>query len=163
MKTKKWLLILLVIFIIIQFFRPAKNIGIDATAFKNDISTIYIIPDSVHQILATACYDCHSNNTRYPWYNNIEPVTWWLSSHIKKGKSALNFSEFASYRIGRQYKKLGGLIKEVQSDGMPLSSYTLIHRDAILTPDQKDKLINWATAIQDSIKNNTPADSLITK
>jgi hypothetical protein len=157
---KKWLILLLVIFIIIQFFRPAKNSAADATASTNDISTIYMVPDSIHQLLKSNCYDCHSNNTEYPWYNNIQPVAWWLDSHVKKGKKALNFSEFAAYPTSRKYKKLGGLIKEVQSGGMPLSSYTLIHRYAILTPDQKKELINWASVIRDSIKTNTPADSL---
>jgi len=156
-------LVLLAIFIIIQFFRPAKNITADVSIHKNDISTIYFIPDSVHEILKTSCYDCHSNNTQYPWYNNIQPVAWWLSHHVKEGKRALNFSEFTSYPIRKKYKKLDGLIKQIQSDKMPLSSYTLIHRYAILTPNQKDKLINWATAIRDSIKANTPADSLVKK
>ena len=156
-------LVLLAAFIIIQFFHPTKNTTADISISKNDISTIYIVPDSVHQILKTSCDDCHSNNTQYPWYNNIQPVAWWLSHHVKEGKRALNFSEFTSYSIRKKYKKLDGLIKEIQSDKMPLSSYTLIHRYAILTPNQKDKLINWATAIRDSIKANTPADSLIKK
>jgi len=164
---KKYLFILFLVllsaFIIIQFFHPTKNISTDISIYKNDISTIYIIPDSVHQILKTSCYDCHSNNTQYPWYNNIQPIAWWLNHHVKEGKRALNFSEFASYSIRKKYKKLDGLIKEIQSDKMPLSSYTLIHRYAILTTDQKEKLINWATVIRDSIKTNTPADSLIKK
>jgi len=156
-------LVLLSVFIIIQFFHPTKNISTDISIYKNDISTIYIIPDSIHQILKTSCYDCHSNNTQYPWYNNIQPIAWWLNHHVKEGKRALNFSEFVSYSIRKKYKKLDGLIKEIQSDKMPLSSYTLIHRYAILTTDQKEKLINWATVIRDSIKTNTPADSMIKK
>ena len=160
---KKMLIVLFVIFIVIQFFRPAKNIAADASSFKNDITTIYTIPDSVHSILQASCYDCHSNNTLYPWYNNIQPVAWWLNRHIQNGKRALNFSEFATYTIQRKYKKLNGIIKEIKSDGMPLSSYTLIHRYAILTPEQKSLLIGWATIICDSIKANTPPDSLIKK
>jgi heme-binding protein len=160
---KKWLLILLGILIVIQFFRPAKNMATDPAAFKNDITSIYAVPDSVHKILEASCYDCHSNNTQYPWYNNIQPVAWWLNNHVTNGKNALNFSEFATYPIRRKYKKLDGLIKEIQSDGMPLSSYTLIHRYAILSPGQKSALVNWATTIRDSIKANTPADSLIKK
>jgi hypothetical protein len=157
---KKFLLILLIIFIAIQFFRPVKNIAMDGSAFKNDISTIYIIPDSIHHILEASCYDCHSNNTAYPWYNNIQPVAWWLNKHIQNGKNALNFSEFASYTLQKKYKKLNGLVKEVRSDGMPLSSYTIIHRYAILSANQKDELIKWASSITDSIKANTSADSL---
>jgi hypothetical protein len=159
-KLRNIFLLLLAIFIIIQFFRPAKNIAPDATAYKNDISTVYIIPDSIHQLLKSSCYDCHSNNTQYPWYNNIQPVAWWLNNHVSNGKKALNFSEFATYPIRRKYNKLDGLVKEVQSGDMPLSSYTLIHRYAILNPDQKKELIDWATILRDSIKANTPADSL---
>jgi hypothetical protein len=159
---KKLLIILLLVFIVIQFFHPAKNKAA-ASSFKNDISTIYKMPDSVHNILQASCYDCHSNNTVYPWYNNIQPVAWWLNRHIQNGKHALNFSEFADYNIQRKYKKLNGVIKEIRSDGMPLSSYTLIHRYAILSPDQKNILITWAITICDSIKANTPADSLIKK
>ncbi len=160
---KKIFIALLIIFILIQFFRPSKNQASDPAAFAKDISIVYIVPDSVHQILTASCYDCHSNNTAYPWYNNIQPVAWWLHHHISEGKNALNFSEFASYTIQRKYKKLNGIVKEIKTDGMPLSSYTLIHRYAILTPEQKSLLINWASAISDSIKANTPADSLMKK
>ena len=157
---KKILIFLLVIFIVIQFFHPAKNQAMDNAAFAGDISTVYNVPDSVRQILTVSCYDCHSNNTNYPWYNNIQPVAWWLNHHVTQGKKELDFSEFASYPISRKYKKINAIIKEIKSDGMPLSSYTLIHRNAILSPEQKDLLINWATIISDSIKANTPADSL---
>jgi hypothetical protein len=160
---KKWLLILPGLLMIIQFFRPTKNIATDPAAFKNDITIVYAVPDSIHQVLVASCYDCHSNNTQYPWYNNIQPVAWWLNYHVTDGKKALNFSEFASYPIRRKYKKLDGIVKEIGSDGMPLLSYTLIHKYAILTPDQKSALINWATTIRDSIKANTPADSLVKK
>ena len=157
---KKIILFLFVVFIIIQFFRPAKNIATEPDAFAHDISTIYSVPDSIHEILEASCYDCHSNNTHYPWYNNVQPVAWWLSHHINNGKHGLNFSEFASYRIGKQYRRFGGIIKEIKSGGMPLSSYTLIHRYAILSTNQKNMLSDWATQIMDSIKVNTPADSL---
>jgi len=157
---KKILIFLLIIFIVIQFFHPAKNQAMDNAAFAGDISMVYNVPDSVRKILTASCYDCHSNNTNYPWYNNIQPVAWWLNHHVTQGKKELDFSEFASYPISRKYKKINAIIKEIKSDGMPLSSYTLIHRNAILSPEQKDLLINWATIISDSIKANTPADSL---
>ncbi len=89
---KKILIILIIIFIGIQFFHPAKNIATNNTAFANDISTVYLIPDSVHQLLKTSCYDCHSNSTNYPWYNNIEPVAaWWLNNHINDGETCIKF------------------------------------------------------------------------
>jgi len=160
---KNILLLLLVALVIIQFIRPGKNISAPSTLLANDISKVYTVPDSVHQILQTSCYDCHSNNTTYPWYAKVQPVAWWLNNHIVEGKKEVNFSEFATYRIGRQYKKLDEIIKQVKEDEMPLYSYTLIHRNAILTANQKLTIANWATAIRDTIKAKYPADSLITK
>jgi hypothetical protein len=155
---KRFFLLLLVVFIFIQFFRPAKNISTDISA--NDITTKYAVPQDVQTILKTSCYDCHSNNTAYPWYNNIQPVAWWLADHIKEGKNELNFSEFASYRIGRQYKKLEEINKEVKEDEMPLESYTFIHGDAKLSEQQKLRIANWVNTLRDSIKTQYPEDSL---
>ena len=160
---KNILLILLVTLVIIQFIHPQKNISAPSTLFVNDIGKQYPVPDSVHQILQTSCYDCHSNNTSYPWYSKIQPVAWWLNNHIVEGKREINFSEFANYRVGRQYKKLEEIIKQVKEDEMPLSSYTLVHKNAILTTYQKLLLINWASTIRDTIKAKYPVDSLIMK
>lgn len=155
---KRILIALLIIFIAIQFIRPAKNRSEGISA--NDISTKYPVPDSVQAILKVACYDCHSNNTRYPWYAEIQPVAWWLNNHIKDGKSGLNFSEFTSYRIKKQFHRLDDINKQVKKNEMPLSSYTLIHTDAKLTEGQKLAIAAWATSIRDSIKAHYPPDSL---
>src|SRR5678816_163713 len=128
---KKILLILLLILVVIQFIRPQKNIHPGSQA--STISTIYTVPANVDSILVRACNDCHSNNTRYPWYNNIQPVTWYLNNHVIEGKEELNFDEFATYRISRQYHKLEEIKEQIEKDEMPLSSYTLIHRHAVLT------------------------------
>ena len=161
--VKPIFLLLLVVIIIIQFIHPPKNISSPDALLLNDISKVYGVPDSVNQVLQTSCYDCHSNNTIYPWYSKIQPVAWWLNDHIVEGKREVNFSEFATYRIGRQYKKLDEIIKQVKEDEMPLSSYTLIHRNAILTTGQKLVISNWAASIRDSIKAKYPPDSLIIK
>ncbi len=158
---KRILMALLIIFIAIQFIRPAKNRSEGISA--NDISTKYPVPDSVQAILKVACYDCHSNNTRYPWYAEIQPVAWWLNNHIKDGKSGLNFSEFTSYRIKKQFHRLDDINKQVKKNEMPLSSYTLIHTDAKLTEGQKLAIAAWATSIRDSIKAHYPPDSLVKK
>jgi len=158
---KRILIALLIIFIAIQFIRPAKNRSEGISA--NDISTKYPVPDSVQAILKVACYDCHSNNTRYPWYAEIQPVAWWLDNHIKDGKRGLNFSEFTSYRIKKQFHRLDDINKQVKKNEMPLSSYTLIHTDAKLTEGQKLAIAAWATSIRDSIKAHYPPDSLVKK
>ncbi len=163
MKNKKQIVInallgLLVLLVVIQFIRPARNLGNDNT---NHIAVKYPIPDSVEQILKVACYDCHSNLTEYPWYANIQPVTWWLQHHVNEGKEELNFSEFNTYRIFRQYHKMEEVIKMVDEGEMPLASYTLIHTDAKLSETQKQALEQWATGIRDNIKASYPADSLL--
>jgi len=155
---KRFFVLLVIAFIVIQFFRPAKNISEGVSA--GDITTKYTIPQDVQAALKTACYDCHSNNTSYPWYNNIQPVAWWLADHIKEGKKELNFSEFASYKIGRQYNKLEKINSEIKDGGMPLSSYTLIHKNAILNDQQKLSIASWVTSVRDSIKAHYPEDSL---
>ena len=151
--------ILLVAFITIQFFRPTKNKA-EGTS-SNDITKLYAVPPEVQTILKTSCYDCHSNNTEYPWYSYVQPVAWWLNNHIVDGKKDLNFSEFASYRIKRQYKKMEEINKLVKEDEMPLDSYLWIHKNSKLNTDQKLVIANWVKSVRDTIKANTPPDSLI--
>ncbi len=163
MKTffKRFLVILLVAFVIIQFFRPEKNVS--SVAAVHDISTKYAIPTDVQATLKASCYDCHSNNTKYPWYNNMQPVAWFLADHVKEGKKELNFNEFTSYSIGKQYRKLEAINGEVQDEAMPIESYTFIHRDEKLTELQKAGIKAWVTILRDSIKAQYPADSLVRK
>jgi hypothetical protein len=153
-------LLLLVLLVISQAFRPDKNKSGDTT---NNIDKTYPVPHDVQVILAKACNDCHSNLTRYPWYGEVQPVAWWLGDHVKDGKRHLNFDEFNSYRIGKQYKKLDECIDEVKEGEMPIGSYTLMHKDAVLTDAEKQTLINWCAGIRDSIKAKYPADSLVIK
>lgn len=158
---KRTFQILLLAFIVIQFIRPAKNKSEGISG--NDITKVYAVPEDVQTILKTSCYDCHSNNTVYPWYANIQPAAWWLNDHVQEGKRELNFSEFASYRIGRQYRKLEEINGEVKEDKMPLDSYLWIHKDAKLDEKQKLTLANWVTSVRDTIKANYPEDSLVRK
>ena len=146
---------LLIVLVFIQFIHPAKNV--DTTTTPQDITIMYPMPDSVHVILQKACYDCHSNTTRYPWYNNVEPVAFWLNNHIKEGKQHLNFSEFGSYPVAKQVKRLKNTAKEVEEGGMPLSSYLWIHKDAVLTPAKKTMLISWANGLAQRISMQAPA------
>lgn len=159
---RKILLILFAVFVIIQFFHPDKNTD-DSPAESNDISQVIAVSDNVQDILQKSCYDCHSNNTDYPWYAEVQPVGWWLNSDINNGKSELNFNEFATYNLRCRYKKLEEIMEEVKEDKMPLGSYTFIHKDAVLNKDQKLALSSWAGAAMDSMKANYPADSLLRK
>jgi hypothetical protein len=159
-KVLKVILIVLVIaFIIIQFFRPKKNSGEEIAA--NQITAAYKVPDNVQQILKVSCYDCHSNHTHYPWYDNVQPVAWVLEDHIVEGKKELNFSEFATYAISRRYKKFKEIQEQIKENEMPLFSYTIPHRNAVLSAEQKSTLINWAANSMKEMERQYPADSLV--
>jgi len=159
--VKKILAILLILLIIVQFFHPKKNETVASPA--NSIAAVFAVPDNVKKILAVSCNDCHSGQTAYPWYSKVQPVDWWLNNHIIEGKKELNFDEFASYRPRRQYKKMEEIIKQVKEDEMPLNSYTWIHKDAILTADQKQTLITWAEMNRTLMEQKYPLDSLVKK
>lgn len=124
------LILLLVILIIIQLIKPAKN---TSGNMANDITNKYPVPDNVMHTLKTACYDCHSNHSEYPWYWNFQPVAWFMSGDIEDGKQRLNFSDFYSYATWSQYRKLKEIGDEVKSGDMPITSYKLIHADARLS------------------------------
>jgi hypothetical protein len=150
-KKKIFLLGCALLFVAIQFARPQKNLS-TAPAGQDDLATHYAAPPEVRRILETACYDCHSDRTRYPWYAEVQPVGWFLASHVRDGKRELNFSEFAAYTTHTQAKKLEALSDRVEGRDMPLKSYTWIHRDAILTDGQITTLSDWAAALKDKIE-----------
>jgi hypothetical protein len=146
---KRIILIALTIFFALQFIRPAKNIAANENDnLKNDISQIYLVPENVKNILKASCYDCHSNNTYYPWYSNIQPVGLWMQFHVDEGKLELNFSEFASYNKSKQHKKLEEIIEEIKINRMPLPSYVKMHKGARLTQDEKNTVSNWINFLQ---------------
>jgi hypothetical protein len=149
---KKIIIFVVAILVIIQFFKPSKNVS--AAPQPNAIEQHYNVPQNVQSILHTACYDCHSNNTIYPWYNNVQPVEWWLASHINNGKRHLNFDEFYSYPLDKKRKKLSQIKETIEKDEMPLASYTLIHTDAKLSTDQKTQVLDWVKIMQATLPSN---------
>ena len=146
---KKILLSTGVVIIGIQFIRPTLNKS--NQVFNTDISKIVTTSDSVQILLENACYDCHSNNTNYPWYSNIQPVGWLMDNHIRKGKDELNYSEFGSYSPRRQLSKLIGIANSIRDDIMPLSSYKLMHKNSILSTYEKELLNKWVQEARDSL------------
>lgn len=142
--------ILLAALLVIQVFRPAKNLS---TAAPGPADLIVMHPPSaeVKDVLMRACYDCHSDNTHYPWYAEIQPVAWWLDSHIREGKEHFNFSRFGEYDLRRQKHKLDELVGEVQDGKMPLASYKIVHGDARLTKAEVAALVAWADDVQDQL------------
>lgn len=138
-----------VVIIALQFIRPTRN---ESPASPNDLIAMYAPPPEVKNLLLVACYDCHSNNTRYPWYAEIQPTGWWLAQHVADGKEHLNFSEFGAYPKFRQSQKLLEVADEVWDRSMPLDSYTWIHRDARFSEEQVELLIEWAEMLADEIE-----------
>ena len=138
-----------ILFIVLQFIRPVQNKN--GLVLSTDISKVIIIPDTVRTLLKDACFDCHSNNTDYPWYSNIQPTGWLMVYHIKEGKNQLNFSDFGNYSQRRQLSKLDGIANSLKDDIMPLKSYKIMHKSAQLSTGEKSLLINWAQQSIDSL------------
>ncbi len=149
-KVRTILFVGIAVFLLIQMYQPARNKD-NGQLSTLHFSKMYKVPDSLNIIITNSCYDCHSNNTRYPWYAYIQPARLIMEWHIKKGKKELNFSEFGNYSKRRQDSKLEGIIKQVKSGEMPLFSYTILHRNSKLTQQQKRKVLNWIDSIS---KNN---------
>ena len=142
-------LILFIGFIGLQFI--PKNLNQSNEMLPTDFTKTFEVPNDVQNILKTSCYDCHSNNTNYPWYNRIQPATWFLEGHIQDGKKELNFSEFGDYSKRRQSTKLKSIISQIKSDEMPLPSYTYIHWDAKLSEQDKELLEDWINKLRDGL------------
>ena len=155
---KKIALIAVILLVLIQFFQPEKNIS--ESAQTASIGLHYDVPEEVGGILKKACLDCHSNNTRYPWYSRVQPVAWYLSYHVNDGKEELNFDEFSLYQLKKQDHKLKEVVETVQQGEMPLESYTLIHREAALSPEERQLLIRWAKNLRMKVRQKIAANNL---
>lgn len=158
---KKIMLALLVALIIIQFIHPKKNKAEGSQ--PNYIGNNFTVPTDVKTILNKACNDCHSNNSNYPWYANLQPVHWWMEKHIKDGKKHLNYDEYTNRPLRYQYHKMEETIEMIKEGEMPLNSYTWTHKDAKLSEEEKTKLISWAESVMDNMKSKYPIDSLVRK
>lgn len=146
---KKILYGLAILLVLLQFVRPNKNIHEGDQ--PNNIAKKYQVPAEVDGIMKKACYDCHSNNTIYPWYSNIQPVGLWLNNHVNEGKGELNFDEFLTYSPKKAKHKLEEMVDVVKEGEMPLGSYTIIHKNADLTQEERVALTTWAQATAQTI------------
>lgn len=146
---RKILVAILIPFVGIQLIRPAPNKS--EQVLETDIVKMYNVPVNVQNVLKTACYDCHSNNTNYPWYVMIQPVGWMMERHIKSGKENLSFSEFGSYSKRKQAHKLRAIATSISEGSMPISSYKIMHADARLNKEKIKLITDWAWKTKDSI------------
>ncbi len=138
--------------LVIQFIKPAgKNPPV--TAGRDLLAGENPPPPNVSALLRGACYDCHSCETKRPWYGYVAPVSWWLDSHINDARSAMNFSEWPRDNPHRAAKKLSAISDEVGDGSMPLPSYTWMHPAARLTAAERKVLADWADAEEERIKS----------
>ena len=146
---KRIAIVLLIVLVGIQFVPTMRNQS--DTIPRTDFMLVNDVPETIQKKLQVSCYDCHSNNTQYPWYNKVQPVTWFLEGHIKEGKAELNFNEWDSLSNRRKKSKLRSIIKQIESGEMPLDSYTLIHKDAKFSKEETNEIINFITQLKDSL------------
>ncbi|BCY28518.1 heme-binding domain-containing protein [Flavobacterium okayamense] len=147
---KKIFKILALAFIVIQFFQIDKtNPPVDE---NQDFLKIHNPSPELAAKIKASCYDCHSNESSYPWYTNIQPVGWWVKNHIEEGKHHLNFSEFGTYSAKRQSHKMEECYELIEEDEMPLKSYTIAHKDAILDDATKEQLIAYFKEMESKLK-----------
>jgi len=134
-------MVLLASFVVMQFFR------IDTTnpevQIEKDFIAIVQPTDEVESLLRTACYDCHSHETVYPWYSNVAPVSWWLKGHVDEGTEHLNFSEWGDLSAKKADHKLEECVESMKEGWMPISSYTITHSEARLSTDQRVVLADF--------------------
>ena len=144
-KITKWVLIIIgCLFILLQFKRPARTNPVSESAQSMEAHTQ--MTPQVKEILDRSCRDCHSNNTQWPWYTNVAPVSWWIGDHVNEGRKQLNMSEWGRLVRDRQDKKLRQICDEVEDGAMPLSSYLPMHPKANLSEQDKKALCEWTAA-----------------
>lgn len=151
-RSKKIAIVSGVAFIAVQFIQPAHNKSVQI--LPTDFAVLYKPPQQVQQILQNACYDCHSSNTNYPWYSNIQPMAWMMARHITNGKEKLNFSEFGSNSTRKQISKLKEISNQIKDGEMPVTSYKLMHKNANLSQEEETLLMTWLQTKADSLSAN---------
>lgn len=135
------LLVVLLALVVIQFINRPERISEPVT--ENDIIENLQVPAEMAGLLKAACYDCHSNQPRYPWYASVAPVSWSIAEHIEHGRDELNFSEWATYSARRRDHKLEEMVEEVEVGNMPLPGYVTMHKEAHLSSEQFEMLKTW--------------------
>ncbi|WP_079243785.1 heme-binding domain-containing protein [Chryseobacterium indologenes] len=139
---KRVLVFVLSLFIAIQLYQPAFNMD-KGKAVTKDFTRVYKMPAEVQTLFRNSCYDCHSNNTDYVWYDYIQPARLLVENHIKEAKNDLNFSEWETYSNRKQERLLNSIKEQIINRQMPLSSYTLMHRKAKLSDNEIKIMTEW--------------------
>lgn len=150
---------LLAVLVIIQFFRIDKENS--ETIPRKDFITQTSPPEAIQKLLKNACYDCHSNTTKYPWYSNVAPISWWVKDHINEGREELNFSNWADYSLKKQIHKMEECWEMIEEGEMPLESYLITHGEAELTAEEKELFIEWFKGMEKALAEPDTEDSAL--
>lgn len=146
---KKILFVILLILVAIQFITIDKtNPPVDDS---KDFITLTNPPNDLGTVIKSACYDCHSHHTKYPWYSNVAPASWLIKEHINNGRNHLNFSVWTDYKEDKKNHKIEECIDMIKSGEMPMEGYVFFHEEAEINHEQKMQLINWLTELRDSL------------
>jgi hypothetical protein len=117
-------------------------------------------PEEVMLTLRRSCWDCHSNETEWPWYSWVAPLSWRLSGHVSEGREHLNFTAWDGYDLEERDEAFEEIGKEMESEGMPLPDYLLMHREAVLSRADRQRLISWAEAAREELPARPSADGV---
>jgi len=144
---KKWLRLLLIVVIGIQLY------PVDRT--NPPVQSDFSGPEEVKEVLTVACYDCHSNETQWPWYSYVAPISWFVADHVEEGRAEFNLSEWDAIDEMRQQKIRREMWEEVEEGEMPLPPYLFLHSEAKLSAAQKKVLKEWAKSDEDEHEDSS--------
>jgi hypothetical protein len=139
---KRMLAIGLFLFIAMQFYQPARNLD-NGQVYATDFTQTYPMSSEIKAMFQVSCYDCHSNNTNYLWYDYVQPARWLVEKHIRNAKKELNFNRWGTYSARKQERLLQSISEQVKTGQMPLRSYTALHQNAKLNQEQVETLVAW--------------------
>ena len=131
---KKWIFGVIAVAAAIQLIRPTL------THAQADIKESLNADENVMKILKTSCYDCHSDETKFPWYSHVAPVSWFIADHVNEGREALNFSHWVQIDDKTKAVRLKRAKQLVSNELMPIHGYLMMHKEAKLTENQKEVL-----------------------
>ncbi len=135
-------------FISLQFFQPAPN---NAPVTANDLFHHLEVPPAVKNKLQASCYDCHSNQTQYPWYNKVAPLSWVIADHVKNGKEEMNLSEWGQLSKRDKIGVLSGIAEVLEDGSMPLESYLKLHKEARFSAEETEAVTQWAENAMEAV------------
>ena len=145
-KLKNIIIFLIAFLGLAQFFNIDKNnpkvsSSLDFLAVENP-------PHNISKMIKNECYDCHSNETNYPWYTDYAPISWWIKSNINGGREYFNFSEWGTLSIKEKTAKMQACFEAIEEEEMPVLLYIMMHEEAQFSSAQNDSLMNWFKNIE---------------